>query len=159
MYPKARIICLEASRSNFEQLEKNTSHIRLIEAVNAALWHEITELVISNPTDEGWSFRVSDCILEPSSTKVPAVTVSSLLTKFKLDKVSLFKLDIEGAEKNLFASPQSQEWISLTDRIIIELHDNIVPGCTDTFKAALDNFRFVELSNNSFNTVVEKSSD
>ena len=53
-------------------------------------------------------------------------------------RISILKIDIEGAELELFAS-NSIEWLNLADNIVIELHGQ---KCSDAFFAAIDATRY-----------------
>jgi FkbM family methyltransferase len=55
---------------------------------------------------------------------VPCVTLKDFLKKNKIDKVNLLKVDIEGAEINLFNS-LDKDILSNIDQITIEFHDFI----------------------------------
>ena len=55
-----------------------------------------------------------------------------------LDFVDLLKVDIEGAEREVFASPAA--WIERVGVIIIELHDRFVRGCALNFYTATRGF-------------------
>jgi hypothetical protein len=56
-----------------------------------------------------------------------------VIEKYRLDRVNLFKIDIEGAEYEVFSDPESSEWIASVDAIAIELHDRFRPGCSRAF--------------------------
>jgi hypothetical protein len=53
------------------------------------------------------------------------------MEEFRIDRVGILKVDIEGAEKEVFSGAAS--WIDRVDGIIIELHDRMKRGCSRTF--------------------------
>jgi hypothetical protein len=59
------------------------------------------------------------------------ITVPSLLDAYGIGHVDIFKIDIEGAEKELFE--HCEAWIARVDALIVELHDRMKPGCSDSF--------------------------
>lgn len=63
--------------------------------------------------------------------KVKAITVNKIIDDYKLDKIDIFKVDIEGAEKEIFSDTSS--WIEKVDAIIIELHEHMKIGCNRSF--------------------------
>lgn len=63
-----------------------------------------------------------------------AVDVGSLLQLSGHDRISILKVDIEGAEKVIFAR-NYETWIDKCDAILIELHDN---ECKDVFYKAIE---------------------
>jgi hypothetical protein len=68
------------------------------------------------------------------SNLVEAYTVSDLLNISGQSRISLLKIDIEGAELNLFVNGP-QRWLNQVDAILIELHERFRPGC----RSALEN--------------------
>jgi hypothetical protein len=54
--------------------------------------------------------------------------------------IDLFKIDIEGAEKEVLS--ENNEWLSRTKILIIELHDKKKKGCSNAFFSALSGRNF-----------------
>ena len=64
------------------------------------------------------------------------MTISQLLKKSGFNEIDLLKIDIEGAEKEVFGAPDVDEWLSKVKVMTIELHDRSKPGCShEVFKA------------------------
>ena len=59
----------------------------------------------------------------------------------KIDTVDIFKIDVEGAEKELF-SANYEKWLEKTNVIIIELHDSFRDGCTEELNNATKSYKF-----------------
>jgi FkbM family methyltransferase len=142
-YPGVRVIAVEASERNFDLLVRNTSDFPNIEPVNAALWPESGSLVLTDPGTGLWGLQVkapagsTDAAVD-SADLVRAITIGDILRDHGLDKIDLLKLDIEGAEKELFSEPGP--WLSQVDAICVELHDWFKAGCTRNFFAAVGDF-------------------
>src|SRR5262249_54066304 len=98
-----------------------------ITAIRAALWKENGEISIFDPGQGPWSFRTSPEGVG-SIGRTPAVTVDELLRKSGADFVDVLKIDIEGAEKEVFENAST--WIEKIRAIMIELHDRFRPGCS-----------------------------
>src|SRR5438876_5565546 len=141
-YPNASIYAIEPENSNYEVLTRNAKHYKNITPIEAAVWNEDTFVEIANPLDEKWSFRVQNSSRN-SSTRIRAVTVSSLMAEAGFDRVDILKLDIEGAEIELLDA-KCKEWIDRVDVIVIELHDWIRPGCTASLLKATEECHYVQ---------------
>jgi hypothetical protein len=63
--------------------------------------------------------------------------ISSLIRDFGIDHIDLLKIDIEGAEKEVF---EACDWQDRLDSIVIELHDRYTPGCSEVVNSALQGF-------------------
>lgn len=70
--------------------------------------------------------------------EVGGITVEALMSRFGIDYIDFFKVDIEGAEKEVFAS--SSMWIDKIGVIAIELHDRLKAGCSRSVYLATKNF-------------------
>ena len=53
-----------------------------------------------------------------------------------VDAVDLLKLDVEGAEVEVFQS--SSPWIDRVSEVVLELHDRHRPGCDEAFSRATE---------------------
>lgn len=133
-FPEATIIALEPHPENFALLQANTHSHANIHPINAALWPTEGSLEITNPEAGTWSFQ---CHANQNGD-IKALTIPSLLAQFQIDSLDLLKIDIEGAEKELFAA--NYEWLKHVTSIIVELHDDLVPGCSRNFYQATQNF-------------------
>lgn len=127
-YPNARILAIEPERANFELLVRNVAAYPNVAPVHAALWHERTTLRMHDPGLGAWGFMTSEL---GDGDEVRTVTVEQLLEEFRLDRISILKIDIEGAEKEVFA--HSAGWIDKVDSVIVELHDRKKTGCSRSF--------------------------
>ena len=123
-FPDARIIAIEPDPKNFELLKLNTKCYENIIPINAALWCEDTQVGLSNPDGTSWAFRVDE---GNKTGNVKAVTLSTLLNEFGILKVDILKMDVEGAEKEIFENTAS-DWLPRVRILCIELHDRIRPG-------------------------------
>jgi|HubBroStandDraft_2_1064218.scaffolds.fasta_scaffold71281_2 FkbM family methyltransferase len=139
-YPDARIIAIEPEASNYQMLVQNTAAYRNVTTVNAALWNENCDLEIFDPQQGHTAFQTRDKRDLPGAqrTRVPGITLDKLLGDFGINHVDLLKIDIEGAEREVFAG--SGSWIQCVDIIAIELHDWMLPGCEQIVQRAAKDF-------------------
>jgi FkbM family methyltransferase len=117
-YPNARIFCIEPDDRNFQMLKRNTGGVERIFAIHGALVgcpRKIAHLTMDRPA---WGNFVTSA---ETGIDVPAFTVEQILDENRLSQVDLLKIDIEGAEKEVFANC---EFLPRVRRIIIELHNN-----------------------------------
>ena len=143
-YPGVRVIAVEASESNFNLLVRNTSAFPNIEPVHAALWPQPGSLELTDPGTGLWGLQVRDAGPQDSVRQshdldsVRAITIPDILRDYRLDKIDLLKVDIEGSEKELFGAPAP--WLDQVDAICIELHDWFKAGCSRAFFSAVEDF-------------------
>jgi FkbM family methyltransferase len=137
-YPEAKIIAIEPEPANYALLEKNVRAYPSIVPVHAALWNRDGNISFSLPEPAtgaigNWAFFTH----EGEGIKVRALRMESLLKELDLDTADLVKIDIEGAEVELFQSP---EWVHRIRALAIETHDHLRPGCTAAVEAAMRGF-------------------
>lgn len=64
---------------------------------------------------------------------VPALTVAQVLQDQAMDRIDILKIDIEGAEREVFQN--ASDWIGRVQSIIVELHEHMKPGCRSSFES------------------------
>jgi len=153
-YPTAAIYAVEPENSNFKVLTLNAQHYRNITPIEAAVWNEDAFVEIANPLDEKWSYRVQSSS-RTSPSRVRAVTIASLIEEAGVDRVNILKLDIEGAEIEVFDA-KCKGWIDRIDIIVIELHDWIRPGCRASLLQATGSHCYVQFRQGE-NTVMVRT--
>lgn len=72
---------------------------------------------------------------------IKAITITEILRQFNYNQIDILKIDIEGAEKELF-SENYKDWLGKVDVLIIELHDRMKKGCSDSFYSAVKQYDF-----------------
>ena len=142
-YPGAKIIAIEPERHNFELLKRNAKAYKNIIPLHAALWNNNERIRLADPGRGNWGFVT----YRPSSTAkysnlnetVEGITVNKLLSDYKIEQVDIFKIDIEGAEKEVFTDAST--WIHKVDSLIVEFHERFKTGCNRIFYNATNGFR------------------
>ena len=139
-YPNARVIAVEPERSNYDLLAQNVAPFPNVTPVHAALWSHPGTLAVDDPNHDGaWAFQTRELAGSPPSVQTaPCLTVAQLMSEYGLKWIDLLKVDIEGAEKEVFDSPD--EWMGSVGAIAIGLHDRYKAGCSRTFHAAVTAF-------------------
>jgi len=138
-YPGATIVALEPEPTNFELLARNTRDYPEIIPMKAALWCENEMLSLKNQ-GESWSHRVEK-LNESSADVVQGITMEALLTQYGRSSIDLLKIDIEGAEREVF-SAECRPWLSRTSVLIVEVHDHFKPGCSQALDSAISGLDF-----------------
>lgn len=139
-YPNARVIALEPDPENLPVAEENLRPYRdRCVLLPGALWSAGTELAIKRSRDHWATQVVADSAAEG---KVTAYSLADLTRMFDLPAIDLLKVDIEGAEAEVFGAggPAVLDGVRCC---AIELHGT---ACRDAFFAAARKhpFRFYE---------------
>ncbi len=143
-YPAAMIVAIEPEKSNFELLTKNTSSIKNITRINAALWGVPTRKKIKDRFTGQWGYTISNTEgrSELTGQEVDCITMDMLMVDYSIKDIDFLKMDIEGGEKNVFE--HSSNWIDNVKILTVELHDRICMGCSRAFYLATVNFSTLE---------------
>ena len=104
------------------------------------IWNKTTNLQVTDSTHAKWSFTVEEVDFENEAT-FKAISVKEIMKLYNLKKIDVLKIDVEGAEKNLFEQDYD-EWMPYAKCIIIELHDWVQKGSSETFYKALSNYKY-----------------
>jgi FkbM family methyltransferase len=134
-YPQAKIFALEPEHDNFNLLAHNVHLYDNIVPLQAALWGENTTIHLIDPGHGAWGFMT-----EPAGEghAVAAITVDRLMSDHGIDHIDILKVDIEGAEKEVFA--ETSAWIDRVGSMIVELHERLKGGCNRSFYNATSGF-------------------
>lgn len=147
-YPDATIIGVEPDKSNFLMAQKNTASLSGVFLENKALWYETSTVQLRDTGKGDYAFSIIHHG-EVVST-VDTITMDGIMSKYKLDVIDILKVDIEGAEKEIFTSGDNA-WLGKVRCIIIELHDWIDEGCSEAMFKALRPYVFsVSVSGENF---------
>lgn len=143
-YPEAKIIAVEPDASNVEVLRRNVAPYPNVQVVEGAVWWENTTVALDDRGDKsGIQVRAG------KGGGVRALTIPELAGTQKID---ILKLDVEGAEKELFEHDPA--WLANVGVLMIELHDRFKPGCSKALYSALVRHDFRELRHQTANWYV-----
>jgi FkbM family methyltransferase len=139
-YPNAKVIAVEPEKHNYEQLVKNVAGFSNVYALKNAIWYENKELDIYDGGGGEYAFNIVEAN-GASVGKTTCITINDIVEKYNLKKIDILKVDIEGAEKELFMY-NYKGWLPMVRCIMIELHDGDHPGCTSAFFRAITDREF-----------------
>jgi FkbM family methyltransferase len=142
-YPDAKIIAIEPEQSNFEILRENVAPYPNIIPIQAALWHKNEEINLVDPGLGKWGFitKMKDSTEGLSGNichVVEGMTVDKIMKSHNIEQIDILKVDVEGAEKEVFSDTSS--WIGKVDSLIVELHEHMKPGCNRSFYHGTNGF-------------------
>lgn len=142
-FPEARIVAIEPEEGNFDILVKNVAPYGNIVPLRAALWHENRKIHLVDPCLGHWGFMTQDAgdgekRFGRTLDLVQALTMDRILRDHGIDHVDILKIDIEGAEREVFRDPSA--WLDKVDALIVELHERLKPGCNRSFYASTHGF-------------------
>jgi FkbM family methyltransferase len=139
-YDRAKVISIEPDKENYKLLANNAFFYRNIRCLNTVLWNKAALVELRNGRTDHGGFIVEEALLKTKDT-FSSVCINDLMKQYEFKQIDILKLDIEGAEKELFSS-NYQYWLPRTKIIIIELHDHLQKDCSTTFYDTLSQFKF-----------------
>jgi FkbM family methyltransferase len=151
-FPNSKILAIEPEDSNFNLLKKNVAQYKQIHPIQAALWHEEGTLSVTDIHSGHWGFLVDSETSNNSnnytvSQSVKSITINSILKDYNISKIDILKIDIEGAEKEVFKD--TSYWINKVDSIVIELHERMKVGCCRSFYNGSNGFTYEKYKKNN----------
>ena len=132
-YRLDRLIAVEPDPENFAIAERNLRrYLPQVTVVRAAVWPNAAPLSLARTKfrdGRHWAKQVTD---EVEGPLIDGVSVTDLFARFHLTRVDILKVDIEGAERQLFSGDCS--FLDATECVLIELHDR---ECENLFETAV----------------------
>jgi FkbM family methyltransferase len=123
IFPEAQIAIIEPDDGNFAMIQDNFS-FNLVDSklFKGGLWNKNTYLkIVRDFRDKSdWSIRVEET---DEASNLKAFTVDFILNQSGFESVDIFKIDIEGAEKQVFKNKEGLAFLNHTKCIAIEIHD------------------------------------
>lgn len=143
-FPDAIIYGIEPDSENFELLKKNTAHLGdRIKCLQAAVWDKIQKVNIVNRAAGSAAYRVENFNEDAYDADASnTYTIDKICELADVDSPFIVKIDIEGAQKDLFKS--NTQWVAKTHLISLELDDWLMPwaGTSRPFFSCLSKYPF-----------------
>ena len=138
-FPGAHIIAVEPDPGNFRMLQKNLEpYGDRACCICSAVWSRPVELAIKSGGDRREWARQVEQVGEGEEATITAKDIGTILQDSGFDRIGILKVDIEGAEADVF-SYNYEHWISRVDNIVIELHNK---NCISIFREAIAKEKF-----------------
>ncbi|GEL44556.1 hypothetical protein MEX01_51470 [Methylorubrum extorquens] len=158
-WPSARIVAVEPDPANARQLRRNFGELPQVEILQAAVWFEDSKLFLVDKDKKGndldfWGRQITSSEVEKSAREIAidAVTIPSVIDRFDLKRIDLLKIDIEGAELELF-SHNADQWLKCVRAVFVETHDRFRPGSDAAVRTTLLRAGFTEAPRRGENLV------
>lgn len=145
-HKQAQIVTIEIEKSNVEMIKKNTRGLQNIEVVEAALYNKKSFFKITDPYNATNSFQINE-VAENEDYDITSITLDEILINKNWETIDVLKIDIEGAEKQLFTS-NFENWLPKTKIIMIETHDRMLPKCSFTVMNTINKYNFILYTTN-----------
>ncbi len=145
-FPRCKLIAVEPDEANFAMLKRNLEpYGERAQAINSGIWSHPVGLKMADET-QGQGDEWSRSVREVGAGETPdfmATDIATLLKESGKPRISLLKIDIEGAEAVVF-SDNFESWIAHVDALAIELHDTTAfgPASEIFYRACADHFSF-----------------
>jgi len=115
-FPNARIFAIEPNPANFALLKANTAREPRIEAIQACVTPLPKQRVFIETSGPAWGFKTNTA---QRGVEVRGLSIAELMEDHALAGVDLLKIDIEGAEREVFAEGA---FLAHVEAIVAELH-------------------------------------
>jgi FkbM family methyltransferase len=138
MFPESRIFAIEPDPENYELLVHNTADTPNIIPINGALTTASDVVTLFDPGNGQWAFSTVADVGGVKRAEIAGLNLTDVMKEFKLDRVGVLKLDVEGAEKAILEN--SKDSIASVAVIYAELHERFVPGTIRAFFRATERF-------------------
>jgi FkbM family methyltransferase len=117
LYPESKIYAYELDSENFRLPLLNCKHLSGCYIHNQAIWSEPTEIKYNKSVNND-AYKIETNITQHENTiTVQAVTIQQIIERYQLKAIDYVKLDIEGAEYEVFQ--KNLDWLDITRQIKI----------------------------------------
>jgi FkbM family methyltransferase len=115
-HPGARVVAVEADPALIPRLRENLAGLP-VEIVHAAISREVGEREFYRSDISSWGNSLERTLHFQSAVKVPTTTLDALLDSRGIDRVDLLKVDVEGAEWDLFADGPPERAVAIVGEV------------------------------------------
>ena len=135
-FPGCQVIAVEPDAGNFAAAQRNLApYGNRVRLIRSGIWPRTAGLKINEtPYRDGREWAVQ--VREAAANETPdmtAVDIGSLLAQSGSRSISILKIDIEAAERYVFAENYAS-WLAAAENLVIELHDQ---ECRQVFFRAI----------------------
>ena len=152
LFPDASVVAVEADEDNFLALKRNVRG-RHVLPVHAALWGRMANISVQKHARVGngggeWAFSVSEAVTQQTGGEqtggealllLPALTMDALMERVGFPRIDLLKLDVEGAELEIFTGATVERWLPKVGMVVTELH-GWIPGAAAAVHATMRSY-------------------
>lgn len=126
LYPRAHVFGYEMDKDNFQIALRNISTLRDCQVFNNAVWSSPGEVQYRGvDCEDAFNIVNRESITAKEKIKTAqAVTIDQIIAEHSLTRIDYLKMDIEGAERNIFGET-SCDWLDIVQQLNIEGHDTV----------------------------------
>lgn len=140
-YPEVKIVALEIETENVKMIRKNLKKFKDIDIIQKGLFNKKAFFKIEDPYKATNSFVIKE--VNPNENyDIESITIDEILTSKKIETIDILKIDIEGAEKDLFEK-NYENWLPKIKIIMVETHDRMIPKCSYSVMKSLNEYNFI----------------
>lgn len=139
-FNNVKIVSIEPEKHNFNSLLFNLKNQDSCIKLNAGIWSRDANLKIINDFRDksDWAFRV---IETDDKEGIPSFSLNTIQQKFNFEYIDILKIDVEGSEKEIFTSINTDlSFLNKTKIIAIEIHDEF--KCREDIYKVLTQYGF-----------------
>jgi FkbM family methyltransferase len=142
-YPNSPVVAIEASNRNYEYLQMNAEpYGGQIDPVHAAFASEPGQVGMTK-LEPGLHNHVSYLFSNHTDSELhgetaPAITPKDILGLLNDTERIVVKVDIEGAEREIFSSPTIDPLLIRADLLLAETHNQYAPGSSQAVYEAAE---------------------
>jgi FkbM family methyltransferase len=123
-WPAAHVLAVEPDGDNFVMLERNCASLKDVDRLQCGIWGSACSLRVSEGSDHSaWGLQFEP-VPAGTSGGIAALPMAALIDRLPGGHCDLLKLDIEGAETDVF-SQGDLDWIGRVSVILIETHGDL----------------------------------
>jgi FkbM family methyltransferase len=138
-FPEARTVAIEANPDNFNSVSTNLKpYGDRAKLILGAVWSKRTDLTVVRRESASDAQVRESMDTDNAADRIKGWDIPSLMEAGGFRTIDILKIDIEGAEVELFRN-NTEGWLPLTKNICIELHG---PECEAAFFKALQDYDF-----------------
>lgn len=113
-FPNLNVIALEPNLESYKTAKKNLKpYGKCVKLLQKGLF--------SNDETQYFSGAGTGTTITKSGTQMECISIMSLIEQYSIPRIDFLKMDIEGAEENIFSS-NPELWLQYVDMLIIEIH-------------------------------------
>ena len=140
-YPQSKIVCLEIENENVKMIRKNLIGLNDVTIIEKGLFNRKSFFNVEDPFNATNSFVLKE-VGPGEKYVIESITIDEILADFNTATIDILKIDIEGAEKDLFEK-NYESWLPKVKIIMVETHDRMIPKCSYAVMKAMNEFEFI----------------
>jgi FkbM family methyltransferase len=124
-FPACKVISIEPDQDNYAMLLRNVELNELtgiVIPVRAALWVKNTKLFLKKESVQEWAYAVTEEITKDGECE--ALSLSTISSNYSVSGFDVIKIDVEGAEQQLFMDSDFLQSLQAARVIGLEIHDD-----------------------------------